>query len=80
MTHFEAVITLLGILVGLLTTLISVVWKARGWIDRLNHTDGQLATAIGELTRSQREMHQTNQDRFQAIEAQLTDLRRVRGR
>jgi hypothetical protein len=70
-THFEATLTLLGVILGMLTTLITVVWKARGYVDRLNTTDGNLARAIEELTVSQRELHQENQRRFTAIEQRM---------
>lgn len=70
-THFEATLTLLGVVIGLLTTLITVIWKARGYIDRLNTTDGNLAKAIDDLSRTQMLLHESNQDRFRAIEWQL---------
>jgi len=70
-THFEAAITLLGVVIGILGTLAAGVWKARGWIDRLNHTDSQLAKAIEDLSATQRELHRENQRRFEAIEARL---------
>jgi predicted PurR-regulated permease PerM len=71
-THYEATITLLGVIVGMLSTLIMVVWRARGWVDRLNTTDGQLAKAIEDLTRNQRELHQENKKRFEEIEHRLS--------
>lgn len=71
MAQFSTLITLLGVVIGLLGTLVSVVWRARGWIDRLNTTDGNLARAIEELTRTQKEMHQQNQERFRVIEQRL---------
>jgi hypothetical protein len=70
-THFEATITLLGVVIGMLTTLVTIVWKARGYIDRLNTTDGNLATAIEGLAKTQRELHQENRARFEAIERRL---------
>lgn len=70
-TRFEATASLLSIVIGMLVTLIASVWKARGWVDRLNATDGRLATAIEELTKSQQILHQANQERFAAIERQL---------
>ena len=70
-THFETTITLLGVLIGWLAALVAGVWRIRGWIDRLNTTDGQLAHALEELSRTQRELHAANQDRFRAIERRL---------
>lgn len=70
-THFEAVIALLSGVLGLLAALVTAVWKARGWIDRLNATDGRLATAIDALTEAQTTMHAANQERFQSIEDRL---------
>lgn len=74
-THFEALIALLSAMLGMLVVLISAVWKARGWVDRLNTTDGNLATAITELTRTQRELHRENQRRFERIEQRLSGHR-----
>lgn len=70
-THFEATVTLLGVVIGMLGTLVTVVWKARGWIDRLNATDSSLDAAIRALTASQEQQHRENQERFQAIEKRL---------
>jgi uncharacterized membrane protein YccC len=70
-THFEATVTLLGVVIGMLGALVTSVWKARGWIDRLNQTDSGLARAIEDLSRTQRELHQANQERFLAIESRL---------
>jgi hypothetical protein len=70
-SHFDAVIALLGVILGMLATLVSVVWKARGWIDRLNTTDGRLADAIDGLKVSQRDQHRENQERFRQIEIRL---------
>jgi hypothetical protein len=70
-THYEATVTLLGVILGMLSTLVAVVWKARGWIDRLNTTDGNLAKAIDDLAASQRELHEENKRRFAAIERRL---------
>lgn len=70
-THFEAVVALLSGVLGLLAALVTAVWKARGWIDRLNTTDGNLAKAIETLTSTQSDMHAANQRRFQTIEDQL---------
>ena len=70
-THFEALVALLSAMLGMLVILITAVWKARGWVDRLNTTDGNLANAITELTRTQRDLHQENQRRFERIEQRL---------
>jgi hypothetical protein len=75
-THFQATLTLLGIIVGMLGALIGVIWKARGYIDRLNETDGRLADAITSLRKSQENQHQENQRRFERIEDRLTPARR----
>lgn len=77
-THFAATLTLLGVILGMLTTLIGVVWKSRGYIDRLNETDGRLADAITSLQKSQENQHQENQRRFERIEDRLTPVRRRR--
>lgn len=77
-THFEATMTLLATILGMLTALATGIWKARGWIDRLNATDSRLASAITSLDENQRMLHQANQERFRAIEAQLAP--RLRGR
>lgn len=69
-THFEATLTLLGVVIGMLGTLIGVVWKARGWVDRLNSTDAELGRAIKNLTETMREQHADNQRRLSALEAQ----------
>ena len=71
MTHFEATTALLAAIIGMLATLITVVWKARGWVDRLNATDGRLADAIEGLARLQAEQHRENKARFAAIEGRL---------
>jgi hypothetical protein len=70
-THYEATVTLLGVILGMLTTLVAVVWRARGYVDRLNTTDGNLAKAIDDLARTQKELHTENQRRFAAIERRL---------
>lgn len=70
-THFETIITLFGVAIGWLAALVAGVWRVRGFIDRLNTTDGQLAHAIEELSRTQRELHAANQQRFTAIERRL---------
>ena len=70
-THFETTITLLGVVIGMLSTLIAVIWKARGYVDRLNMTDGRLADAIDGLRRSQEAQHRENQRRFERIEDRL---------
>lgn len=78
-THFEATLTLLAAVLGMLGTLIALVWRARGWVDRLNTTDARLAQAIESLDRNQQQQHQENQRRFEAIERQLQRPRRGRG-
>lgn len=70
-TRFETTVTLLGVILGMLSTLITVIWKARGYVDRLNTTDGRLADAIENLTRTQQEQHRENQERFARIEKRL---------
>ena len=70
-THFEATITLLGVILGMLSTLIAVIWKARGYVDRLNATDGRLADAIDNLRKAQTVQHKDNQRRFERIEDRL---------
>lgn len=71
MTQIEAVVALLAGILGMLVALSTGVWKARGWIDRLNATDSRLADAIEALTKVQAEQHRENQGRFQAIEQRL---------
>lgn len=71
MTQFESVMTLLGTVVGLLTALIIVVWRARGYIDRLNTTDSELAKSISDLSGTMRNLHRENQYRFMKIERKL---------
>lgn len=79
-THFETTVVLLSAVIGMLATLIASVWHARGWIDRLNVTDDKLATAIENLAKTQRDLHQENQRRFESIERRLDRLpRRGRG-
>jgi len=70
-THFEATLTLLGVIFGVLSTLVAVIWRARGYVDRLNATDGRLADAIDNLRISQESQHQENQWRFERIEDRL---------
>lgn len=71
MTQLEGIMALLAAVLGMLTALVTVVWKARGWIDRLNTTDARLADAIENLARVQAEQHRENQVRFVAIEQRL---------
>jgi hypothetical protein len=71
MTRFEAGITLAGVIIGILTALIGSVWHARGYVDRLNTTDGRLADAIESLAAVQKQQHADNQARFARIEQQL---------
>jgi hypothetical protein len=73
MTHYETTITLLGVVIGILATLIGSVWAARGYVDRLNTTDGRLADAIEELGKTQKQQHADNQRRFAAIERRLAN-------
>lgn len=75
-THFDATITLLAAILGMLVTLITAVWKARGWVDRLNTTDGRLASAIEALTQTQRQQHAENIRRFESVERRLSPGRR----
>lgn len=70
-THFEATLTLLGIVIGMLSTLITVIWKAKGWVDRLNTTDSDLAKAITNLAATMQQLHAENQRRFEGIEQRL---------
>ncbi len=67
-THFEAILSLLSIIIGLLVSLATGIWKARGWVDRLNATDQRLAEAIETLTRTQQQQHAENQQRFRELE------------
>jgi len=71
LTQTEAVTALLAAVVALLTALVVLVWRARGWIDRLNTTDGNLAAAIDRLAETQREIRRQDQDRFARIERRL---------
>jgi hypothetical protein len=77
-THFEATIALLSACIGMLGALIAAVWKARGWVDRLNATDGRLADAIEGLTQVQQQQHRENLARFNVIEGRLGGPRRGR--
>jgi hypothetical protein len=70
-THFEATVTLLGVVIGILATLAGTIWRARGYVDRLNTTDSRLADAIERLDRNQQEQHRENQDRFRQLESRL---------
>lgn len=67
-THFEAILGLLSVVIGLLVSLVTGIWKARGWVDRLNQTDGRLADAIEALTVTQQTQHAENQRRLAALE------------
>lgn len=71
MTQFEAIIALMSAILGMLIILSTAVWKARGWVDRLNTTDGRLADAIEALTRTQTDQHAENRARFEQIERRL---------
>lgn len=70
-THFEAVVTLLAVVIGWLSALAGLLWKARGWIDRRTAAEDNLADAIKGLTASQVAMHEANQGRFEEIERRL---------
>lgn len=70
-THFETTVTLLAAVIGMLATLIAVVWKSRGYLDRLNTTDSDLAHAIQGLADVQKMQHRQNQRRFKSIERKL---------
>jgi hypothetical protein len=70
-SHFDAIMALLGIVIGLLSTLITVVWKARGYVDRLNTTDSRLADAIDALRQTQTDQHQANLRRFESLERRI---------
>lgn len=72
-TRFETTITLLGVIIGILVTLIGSVWGARGYVDRLNTTDGRLADAIEQLAATQKAQHKDNQRRFTEIERRLAN-------
>ena len=69
--HFETIITLAGVIIGILSTLIAVVWRARGYVDRLNTTDSRLAQAIEDLNSTQKAQHAENRARFERIERRL---------
>jgi hypothetical protein len=70
-SHFSTIIGLLTGVIGLLGGLIAVVWRARGYIDRLNTTDSKLAEAISDLSVTTMTLHRENQARFRRIEAKL---------
>jgi len=71
-----ATVTLLATIVGLLGGLITIVWRARGYVDRLNTTDSELARAISDLGKTTVILHRENQARFTRIERKLNDRRR----
>jgi len=79
-THFEAAVALMAAIVGMLGALTGAVWKARGWVDRLNTTDGKLAAAITDLSETQKILHRENQRRFEALESQIANGIRRTGR
>lgn len=77
-THFEAVMTFLGLIIGWLSALAALLWRARGWVDRRTSAEedlgkglADLAGAVKGLTEAQESMHQANQDRFGEIERRL---------
>jgi hypothetical protein len=57
--------------IGMIGTLSGVVWRARGWVDRLNSTDARLAAAIEALTNTMGQQHRENIRRFEAIERKI---------
>ncbi len=67
-THFEATLTLLSVVIGMLGTLIGAIWRARGWVDQLNTTDGRLADAIDALRATMQIQHEENQRRLLVLE------------
>jgi hypothetical protein len=69
-THFEATLALLSVVIGMLGTLIAAIWKARGWVDQLNTTDARLADAIDALRTTMQLQHSENQRRLVALETQ----------
>ncbi len=71
MTHFEVIVSVLSGTIGLLSGLILMVWRARGYIDRLNTTDSELSTAITDLGKTMLLMHRQNQLRFGRIERKM---------
>ena len=71
-----ATVTLLATIVSLLGSLIVIVWRARGYVDRLNTTDSELAKAISDLSKTTVILHRENQARFTRIERKLNSDRR----
>lgn len=71
MTKFEALVAILSLVIGMLGTLIGVVWKARGWIDELRSTDERLARALETLTASQLVQYKETQRRLRTVERRL---------
>lgn len=69
--HFETILTLAGVIIGILATLLGVVWKARGYVDRLNTTDSRLAQALEDLNTTTKAQHAENRARFERIERRL---------
>jgi hypothetical protein len=76
-SHFSALVGLLGVVIGLLVSLVTAIWKARGWVDRLDSTDARLATAIETLTATMKTQHAENQRRLDALERASSQLRRL---
>lgn len=68
MTKFEALISLIGGIAGLLILLITATWRLKGYLDRLNATDARLVTAVDNLQRQLGLMYRENQMRFRALE------------
>lgn len=72
-TRYEAILAILSLILGMLSTLTVGIWKARGWVDNLAATDQRLATAIENLTKTTQDQHADNQRRLQRLE----DRRRI---
>lgn len=71
-----ATVTLLATIVSLLSGLTVIVWRARGYVDRLNTTDSDLAKAISDLGKTTVILHRENQRRFTNIERKLNERSR----
>ena len=74
-TRYETIITLISVAIGMIATLIGVIWKARGWVDKLAETDKaqgvaleHLATAVDTLSRTMAAQHSENVARFVRLE------------
>ena len=71
MTQLETLIALLAGIAGLLTGIFILAWRTRGYVDRLNTTDSDLAKAISDLGTTMVTLHRENQTRFRRIESKL---------